>query len=93
MLQALHGFLLVIDVLGLDGQAEAAVLPIHINDLGFNRVAHGNDRSGIFDPINTDIGHLQVTGHFLRQLDRGALGIHFHSLTRHDGAPVVIADI
>jgi len=40
LLQRLHGFFLIVNVLGFDRQAQGSVLAIHVDDLGFDGITH-----------------------------------------------------
>src|SRR5690606_26248915 len=87
--QFLHRVLLVLDVLGLDGQADDAGLAVDADDLGFDFVAFLQHVAGVFDAIAADFGSLQGRFDVVAQIDDGALGVNFLHGAANDGALLV----
>src|SRR5690606_34826028 len=87
--QVVHGVLLVLNVLGLDGQADDAGLAVDADDLGFDFVAFLQHVASVFDAVTADFGSLQSRLDVVAQIDDGALGVNFLHGATHDGALVV----
>src|SRR5690554_983285 len=87
--QILHGFLLVLDVLGLDRQADDAGLAVNTDDLGFDFVADVQHVARIFNAVTADFGGLQGTFDVVTQGNYRTLGVNFLDGTGNDAAFLV----
>src|SRR5690554_267466 len=93
--QILHGFLLVLDVLGLDRQADDAGLAVNTDDLGFDFVADVQHVARIFNAVTADFGGLQGTFDVVTQGNYRTLGVNLLDGTGNDaakGAVVTLGD-
>src|SRR4051812_17354398 len=86
---ALHGFLLVDVVLGLDRQLDRARLAIDVDDHGGDFVAFLQHVARVFDAVAADFGSTQVAGDVVVELDLGAARVDGLDLADHDCATVV----
>ena len=59
--QLLHGFVLFGIVLGLDGKVDTTRLAIHVDDHGFNGIAHLEVLRQVVNTITREFGSTQVT--------------------------------
>src|SRR5450432_2428341 len=70
--QALHRFLLVGVVLGLDRELDRTRLAVDVDDHGVDFVAFLQDVARVFDAVAADFGSAQVAGDVVVELDLGA---------------------
>src|SRR5580698_3452432 len=89
----LHGLLLLVDVLGLDRQRDAAALAIHVGELGLDFLADFQQEPRILDPVARQLGSPQLAVHAVAQIDDGALGVHFTHHAADDAALRVFRDV
>src|SRR6056297_392236 len=85
-LVALDRFLLLVGLLGLDGELDAAVLAIHRRELGlhlFPGLQHG---AGVFHPTARQLGGAEIAGDAAAEIDLGTAGVHFHHGALDDAA-------
>ena len=93
LLERGNRFLLVVHIFGLNGQPEAPILAINVDDLRFNGITDTQCRSRIINAINTNISRLQVPINLVGQFDGCALGIDFRDRAGDQAATIVIADV
>src|SRR5690606_7773250 len=85
------GFTLLVDFLGLHGQAHHAVLAIHADHTGFDVVTLVQGASGVLDALAGQLGGTQVALDAVAEIDARALAVHFDDLAGHHRALRMLA--
>src|SRR5690554_2682417 len=83
---------LFINILGLDGEVDDAVLAVDRDDLGFDFVTFVQHVTGIFHFIAADFRSFQDSFYIVSQRDGGSLGVNRLDCAFHDSALLVQLD-
>src|SRR5450432_71919 len=87
--QALHRFLLVGVVLGLDRELDRTRLAVDVDDHGVDFVAFLQHVARVFDAVTADLRGTQVTGDVVLQLDLGTARVDRQYLAGDERAAIV----
>ena len=71
-----HCGLFIVQILGLDGDAQLVGLAVNSGDLHLHLVVHAQRSPGVVHPLLGDLGGFQHRLHILGKLDDRLLGIH-----------------
>src|SRR5882757_3041486 len=89
----LHGLLLLVDVLRLDGQRNTASLAVHTGKSGLDFLANLEQQARILDPIARQLGGAQLAVDAVAEVDDRPLGIDFAHHAFDDAALRMFGDI
>src|SRR5690606_19686210 len=84
------GCFLVINVFGFDRQADAAILAVNRNDLGFNFVTNFKNVARVFNFLAAQLRGFQYSFNVCSQGHNSSLGFNFFNGTFNDGAFVIL---